>query len=174
MNEEKLIKKLLTNVDEEYKEIVKDILNHEEFLKRKNYHHHENRSVYVHSLSVSIKAYKLARTFHLDKKRAAIGGLLHDFYYMDWQQNIKVKKSFFQLHGFVHSKEALINAKKYFPTLIDKKTSNIIVRHMFPLTPIPPRYIESWIVTIVDKYVSIEIFKSPKELPKYIGIRRKE
>ena len=37
---------------DEYKEIVSEILNNEEFLKRKNYHHHENRSVYYHSLNI--------------------------------------------------------------------------------------------------------------------------
>ncbi|MDD2434645.1 MAG: HDIG domain-containing protein [Bacilli bacterium] len=174
MNEEERILKLLTNVDDEYHEIVKDILNHEEFIKRKNFHHHENRSVYVHCLTVSIKAYKVAKKLNLDKNKAAIGGLLHDFYLKDWQKTIHIKKSFFKLHGFTHSKEALENSKNYFPTLVDKKISNIIVRHMFPLTPIPPLYLESWIVTIVDKYVSLEIFKSPKELPKYIGIKRKE
>lgn len=31
---------------------------------------------------------------------------------------------------------------------------DIIIKHMFPLTIIPPRYLESWIVTFADKYVS--------------------
>lgn len=173
MNEEKIIHDLLENVDSDYFFIIKEILEHEEFLRRKSYHHHENRSVYTHSLLVSIKSYKLARFLKLDKNRAAIGGLLHDFYYEDWQMN-RVKKPFFQQHGFVHPKEALENSKKYFSNKIDKRTKNIIVRHMFPLTLIPPFYPESWIVTIVDKYVSFEIFKDLKQIPKYIGIRKKD
>jgi len=173
MNEEKVIAKLLEKVDENYIFIVKEILNHEEFIKRKTYCHHEDRSVYTHSLSVSIRSYKIAKFLRLDKNRIAIGGLLHDFYYEDWQKN-KSKKPFLKQHGFIHPKEALENSKKYFPTMIDKKTSNIIVRHMFPLTLIPPFFIESWIVTIIDKYVSFEIFKNPKQLPKYIGIRKKD
>jgi hypothetical protein len=42
---------------------------------------------------------------------------------------------------------------------------------MFPLNIKPPFYLESWIVTIVDKCVSIEVFKNPKGLLKYIGIK---
>lgn len=173
MNDEKKIQKLLEKVDNDYFFIVKEILDHEEFIKRKYYIHHEDRSVFTHSLLVSIKSYKIAKFLRLDKNKAAIGGLLHDFYYEDWQRN-KEKKPFFKQHGFVHPKEALENSKKYFPLIIDKKIGNIIVRHMFPLTIIPPFYIESWIVTIVDKYVSLEIFKSPRQLPKYIGIRKKD
>jgi uncharacterized protein len=173
MNEEKIIHDLLEKVDKDYRLIVKEILNNEEFLKRKTYFHHENISVYTHSLIVSIKSYKVAKFLRLDKKGVAIGGLLHDFYYEDWQKN-KKKKKFFKQHGFVHPKEALENSKKYFPTMIDKKTGNIIERHMFPLTFIPPFYLESWIVNIIDKCVSLEIFKNPKQLPKYIGIRKKE
>ena len=50
------------------------------------------------------------------------------------------------------------------------RIENAIKRHMFPLTVIPPRYIEGWIITMADKYVSLEVFKKPKELPRYIGI----
>lgn len=156
--------------DEEYLNIVKQILENEEFIKRKNYHHHYNKSVYDHSLEVSYKSYLIARKLHLDYKSTAIGGLLHDFYYKDWQLN-KEKKKFRELHGFVHASEALENAKKFFPELIDKKTSNIIVRHMFPLNITPPKYKESWIVTIVDKACSMDVLLHPKEYPKYLGLK---
>ena len=42
---------------------------------------------------------------------------------------------------------------------------------MFPLTIIPPHYIEGWIVTSIDKKVSASVFKDIKELPNYVGIR---
>ena len=42
---------------------------------------------------------------------------------------------------------------------------------MFPLT-LPPKYYEGWIVTIADKVVSLEVFKNPKELYKYIGLNK--
>ena len=77
----------------DYYETVKCILEHPEFLKRKNYKHHGETSVYDHSLAVSYTSYRICRFFGLDKKSAAIGGLLHDFYYKPWQEN-KTKKKF--------------------------------------------------------------------------------
>lgn len=156
----------------EYYEIVNEILNHEEFIKRKNYMHHGKISVYDHSLKVSIMAYKISKKLKIgDYKKAAIGGLLHDFYYKPWQNN-KNKKPLFKKHGFTHAKEALENSKKYFPNYIDEKTSNIILRHMFPLNIMPPKYKESWIVTIADKIVSIEAIKEPIFFLSLFGIRK--
>ncbi len=158
--------------NKEFYEIIKPIIEHPEFIKRKKYKHHENESVFEHCLEVSYKSYKVAKALHMNARAAAIGGILHDFYYEDWQEN-KTKKKFFQQHGFVHAREALDNSHKHFPQLIDKRTANIIKRHMFPLTIKPPVYKEGWIVTMVDKGTSLRIFKHPRELPKYLGIRKK-
>lgn len=158
--------------DVDYYNTVKAILEHPEFLKRKEYKHHGNISVYNHCLAVSYSAYRVCRFFGLDKESAAIGGLLHDFYYKPWQENHE-KKKFLKKHGFVHAREALENSKIYFPTLINDKVANIIKRHMFPLNIVPPRYRESWVITMVDKYVSLEVFKEPKKLLMYVGIKRK-
>lgn len=159
-------------IDEEYYDIVKSILESEEFQKRKKYKHHGNISVYSHCLSVSKKSYKIAKKMNLDYKSAAIGGLLHDFYKEPWQENIE-KKKLLEQHGFTHAKEAAINAKEFYPDLVDKKVYDIILRHMFPLNKVPPKYKEGWIVTLVDKGVSMEVFKNPKDLPKLIGIKRR-
>lgn len=163
----------------EYYEIVKEILDNKEFQKRKEYMHHENSSVYDHSLSVSILLYIWAKKWHLDYKSAAIGGLLHDFYDKPWQSKehkleSKTKKGFFKQHGFVHASEAARNAKLFFPHLINPKIDNIIRRHMFPLNIHPPKYIESWMITLVDKYVSLDVLKTPKAWPKYLGIGKKK
>ena len=156
----------------EYYEIVSEILNHEELIKRKSYMHHGKISVYDHSLKVSIMAYKISKKLKIgDYKKAAIGGLLHDFYYKPWQ-NAKTKKPLFKKHGFTHASEALENSKKYFPKYIDEKTSNIILRHMFPLNIIPPKYKESWIVTIADKIVSMEAIKQPIFFLSLFGIKK--
>lgn len=174
MKEAKELKKLYKQMTPEYQSFITEVIEHPEFQKRKTYHHHENRSVYTHSLMVSIKSYKVAKLLHLDYKSAAIGGLLHDFYYEDWQLNLDKKKPLLKSHGFIHPKEALENSKVYFPKMMNKKIENIIVRHMFPLTIVPPFYLESWVITIVDKYVSCEIFKTPQELYKYIGLTKKK
>ena len=169
MNEEKKLLKLYSKMDDQYIEIIDKILNHEEFKKRLFYHHHEDRSVYTHSLMVSLYSYKIAKFFKLDYKSAAVGGLLHDFYYKDWQVNME-KKSIFKMHGFIHAKEALENSNIFFKEYMNEKVSNIILRHMFPLNILPPKYIEGWIITFVDKCVSLEIFKKPQNLYKYVGL----
>ena len=156
---------------QEFLDIVNPIINNEEFLKRKNYAHHENESVYDHSMKVAFSSYLCAKKLKLDYKSVAIGGLLHDFYYEDWQ-NKHVHKKFFQMHGFVHARQALENSKKVFPELMNKKIENIILRHMFPLNITPPKYKESWIVSIMDKKCSMYILKYPKSYLKYIGVRR--
>lgn len=154
-----------------YYNIVKPILENDEFKKRNKFLHHGDRTVYEHSIMVSIKSYKIAKFLHLDISSIAIGALLHDFYTSPWQEN-KNKDSFFKQHGFVHASEALNNSKIFFGNYINDKVSDIIVRHMFPLNILPPKYLESWIVTIVDKYVSLEIFKNPLHLHKYLGIKK--
>lgn len=170
---EKMPRKILNMIDEEYVSIIEQIIKNKEFIKRKNYNHHENRSVYGHSLLVSVKSYNISKKLGLDYKSTAIAGLLHDFYYNDWQKS-NTKDKLFQSHGFRHAKEALENSKIYFPNLLNKKIENAIVRHMFPLNFIPPLYLESWIICLIDKYCSLEVFTKPKQLYKYIGLKKKD
>ena len=152
--------------EEEFLDIVNPILNNKEFLRRKKYKHHGNTSVYEHSFAVSYYAYMMAKKLHLNRKKirnVAIAGMLHDFYYKDWTK-IKEKKPLFQRHGFVHAKEAKDNSIKHFPSLMNKRIENAIERHMFPLNITPPKYIEGWLVTISDKYVSMDVIKNYKIL----------
>ena len=132
--------------DAEYYLIVKDILENPEFLRRKEFRHHGNRTVYDHSLAVSILSYRIAKRLHLDYKSAAIGGLLHDFYYKPWQE-AKDPRPFFKKHGFSHAGEALENSKIYFPYLMNKRVEDIIKKHMFPLNIKPPMCREGWVIT---------------------------
>ncbi|MCK5388763.1 MAG: hypothetical protein KAJ22_05705, partial [Candidatus Izimaplasma sp.] len=50
------------------------------------------------------------------------------------------------------SKISLENAEKYFK--LNNMERDIILRHMWPLTLMPPRFKESIIVSLVDKYIS--------------------
>lgn len=168
MNEARDLEKLNNKMDSEYKKIVSKILENPEFEKRLTYHHHENRSVYVHSLYVSYYSYLIAKKLKLDYKSTAIAGLLHDFYYDDWQMN--PKKGIKNLHGFVHAREAYENSQIYFNDLLNNKINDCIRKHMFPLTIRPPKYTEGWIITLVDKIVSLKVLKSPKQLYKYVGL----
>ena len=134
---------------------------------------------------VSFKSFLVAKFYNLNVYDATIAGLLHDFYPQAWQYSkelyeldptyltryFKKHKKITELHGFVHGKEAAINAKKFFPELVNERILDSIKYHMFPLTIIPPHYIEGWIVTSMDKKVSASVFKDIKELPNYVGIR---
>ena len=163
----------MTHIEaKEYYEIIYDILSNDEFQKRKKYHHHGDITVYDHSLAVSKLSYIIAKKLKKDYKSAAIGGLLHDFYREPWQEK-KEKEKFLKKHGFTHAKDAKENSYYYFPQLMNNKIENIILRHMFPLNKIPPKYVEGWIVTFADKYISLEVFKNPKFLYRLIGIQKK-
>lgn len=43
---------------------------------------------------------------------------------------------------------------------------------MFPLNKIPPKYVESWIVNLCDKYVSLEVIKEPTKIPLLFGFKK--
>lgn len=147
----------------EYFNIVKPILEHPEFKKRKEYIHHIGETVYEHTLRVSFDSYKIAKKLHWDYKAAAIGGLLHDFYNKPWQDSHE-KRPFLKKHGFVHAEEARINSWKYFPDEMNCKIEDIIRRHMFPLNKRPPKYKESWLISFVDKADSMDFIMHPRIL----------
>lgn len=159
-------------MDKQYFEIVKNILLHPEFQRRKTFIHHENESVYEHSLSVSILSYKIAKKIGANEKDAAIAGLLHDFYVTPWQEVYK-KMPFFKQHGFTHAKDACMNAKRWFPQYMNENIEEAISKHMFPLNPNIPRHKVSYCVTLADKLVSSKILLYPMAWPKYLGIKNK-
>ncbi len=168
-------------MEQEFIRMIDKIVNSEEFQRRKMYRHHENESVYEHSLSVSYLSYCIAKYMHCDIKSAAIAGLLHDFYPYPWQYTETEKlllqipdrpKSLLKQHGFVHAKEALENARKYYPEYMNKRVEDAILRHMFLLNIHPLKYIESWIVTFADKYVSGKVLKHPSQYYKYVGLEK--
>lgn len=145
--------KVINMNNKEFHQITEDILYHPEFLKLKTLRHHK-KDIYHHVARVSYLSFIWAKRLNLDYKAAARGGLLHDFFVYDWRHEGQLKKKkLFEKHGFTHSKEALVNARTHFE--ITDREADIIVKHMFPLTLRPPKYPESWIVTMVDKYVTV-------------------
>jgi hypothetical protein len=58
----------------------------------------------------------------MDYYSTAIGGLLHDFYYNDWQ--LTKRKGIKNVHGFVHAKEAYDNKIINFEFLKENKRYN--------------------------------------------------
>lgn len=161
-------KKKIPSVEElknEHYKIIKEILNHKEFEKRKTYEHHYNESVYDHCLRVSFDAFCIAKKHNWDYKSAAIAGLLHDFYYKPWQENIK-KGPLLEKHGFVHAHEALLNSRKYFKKYLNEEIEDAINRHMFPLNIKPPKYKIGWLIVLVDKADSMDFLLHPSVFMK--------
>lgn len=70
------------------------------------------------------------------------------------------------LHAFTHPQTALENASKLFD--LNEKECDIILKHMWPVTIKLPKYKESYIITLVDKYCAIqESIKSYKSRKKF-------
>ncbi len=148
--------------DKEYMNIVSDIIEHSEFEKTKEIVHHGlNR--FDHCLRVSYYSYKVSKLLKLDYKESARAGLLHDFFFVN-NNDVDASTRIDVLIN--HPKYALNNAKRYFD--LSLKEENIISSHMFPVSLKVPRYMESWIVDIVDNVVAI--FESFYAVRKHIGI----
>ena len=138
-------------IDENYNTLIEDILKHKEFLKLENIEHH-GTSRLKHSKRVSYYSYRICKSMHIDYISAARAGLLHDFFISPIEQTKKEKiKSV-----FTHPKKALKTANTYFE--LNDLEQNIIMSHMFPIYIALPQYLESWIVSIVDKIVGIYEF----------------
>jgi len=147
----------------DFQSLTREFMEHEEFLKLAGINHHGN-SILDHTIKVSYLAWKAGILPGLDRKSMVRGAMLHDFFLYDWKKKSPERKrkfyEIFKMHGFTHPAEALKNAKLYFD--LNDIEENIIKRHMFPLTPVPPLYAESWLVTLCDKWVSLS------EIPLYI------
>ena len=140
--------------DEVYLECIKDLISHDAVLMMDKFIQHGKTTTLDHCVSVSYNSYKLAKLIGLDYKSVARGGLLHDMFLYDWHNLPKVN-SLFKMHGFTHARIAKENAMKYFDLL--EVEIDIIERHMWPLNLTkPPRYRESLLVSLVDKYVSTQ------------------
>ena len=147
------------NISKEYQEIVKEILDHPEFQKLKEYKHH-GITRWDHSLRVSYECYLYAKKHHFNEKSIAKAALVHDFFFVN-HQKVNLFKRIKVL--FTHPKMALENAKKIWK--VSKLEENIILSHMFPLGFCFPKYKESWLVVWKDDIISIvERFSSLKKI----------
>ena len=135
----------------EFNSLTFDILNHNEFIKLKNYFHHTHH-IYDHVVRVAYLSYFFSKLLGLDYISSARGGLLHDFFLYDWRVRKKGDEHR-SLHGKEHPYIALSNANLYFH--INEKEIDIITKHMYPKTKERPMYAESFIVSIMDKVSTI-------------------
>ncbi|VTR70373.1 Metal dependent phosphohydrolase [Desulfosarcina cetonica] len=138
--------------------IVQPLLDHPSILILKDIKHHLGKSRLEHCLDVAWWSFLIARSLSLDDDATVRGALLHDLFYYDWLHEGP------RLHGFRHPTIALKNARKITP--LSKKEEDIIKKHMWPLTVIPPCYKESFVVSLVDKLCSVRDYMCLKKLKK--------
>lgn len=142
----------LSNEDKRYFiKKVKQFLAIERVKQLDDYIQHGNVTCLEHSLSVAYSSFLFCRKFHIkvDTDSLIRGAFFHDFFLYDWH----IYHPSHRLHGFRHPFTAYKNAKKLFHlTSVEK---DIIMKHMWPLTVIPPKYKESYIVCLMDKICSL-------------------
>ena len=132
--------------NKEFYNIVNDILDHKEFLKLKDITHH-GITRYEHCLRVGYYTYLVTKGLRLNYIKATRAAVLHDFFI----DEVASENSINRLRR--HSNYAFLNAKKYF--ILGDLEEDIIKRHMFPITFTPPKYLESWVVDIVDDFAAV-------------------
>lgn len=142
-----LSKKDLSTV-EDYFNCVKDLLADKHVLSLREFAHHKGTTRLQHSLNVSYYNYKLCRLLHLDAKAGARAGLLHDLFFYDRREHTPVEGEGW--HGVGHPKVAFFNASELFS--LTQKEGDMIIKHMWPLSLALPRYRESYVITLVDKF----------------------
>ena len=141
---------------EEFNELIKPYLI-DEFNELKNINHH-GITRYNHSLRVAYYTYIITKFLGFNYEEATIAALLHDFF----TDEVESELGIFKLRR--HPKHALNNASKYF--YLTDLQKDIISTHMFPITFTPPKYLESWVVDIVDDISAIyeKVFSLRKEI----------
>jgi uncharacterized protein len=130
-----------------------DIVKSPSFHKTKEHIQHGTITVHQHCKDVAKCSLAISKTFRIkcDQRALVRGALLHDYFLYDWHD--KDHREIKNLHGFYHPGIALKNAQEHYDlTDIER---DIIHKHMWPLTIVPPKYREGWIVTMADKYCSL-------------------
>ena len=139
----------------------RDILLDPKSQQMKNYIQHGTTTVFEHCVSVAkfslLMAHYLEKTLRIrfDRDSLVRAALLHDYFLYDWHDKTVPGHN---IHGFTHPRTACINADRDFG--LNEVEKDIISKHMFPLTFFPPRYRESVLVTLADKWCALcETFK---------------
>ena len=138
------------NNEMEFEYIIADLISNPTVQQMAHFRHHYTTSCLEHCKHVAFYNYLICKKLKLDYLSATRAGILHDFFLYDWRKKQTDSK---KLHAFYHPRIALNNAQRLFN--INPKEKDIILKHMWPLTIIPPKYIESYIITIVDKYCTL-------------------
>lgn len=138
--------------------VVAELLQSGEVQALKGFRHHIMTTRFQHSLNVSYYNYRLCRLFGLDAKSAARAGLLHDLYHYDTARYSRTKPAI--RHSSYHPMVALERAEQLFR--LNPRERDMIENHMWPVTRTRPKFAETYMITIVDKYCAVLEFLLPQ------------
>ncbi len=148
----------------EYMSCVGDIIEHNKIEKLAGHFQHCNTCRLQHSINVSYYSFIICRKFGWNKEAAARAGLMHDLYYYDW----RVKNNFrTKHHAKWHPLVAKDNARKICD--LHPIEEDAIVKHMWPMTLVPPRFKESYVVCLIDKFCAVVEYSNGR----YLKIRNR-
>ena len=136
---------------QEFYSIISEMDKNPAIQEMKRYKQHYDCSCYDHCLSVAYYSFCICKKLGLDYKSMARAAFVHDLFLYNWRVRQPGRKGF---HAFTHPKLAYRKASNLFN--LNEKEKDIILKHMWPVTIIPPKYLESFIITIVDKYSALE------------------
>ena len=144
---------------EDFIEVCGDIYYSPQLQNLAGFEQHFKINRLQHIRSVAYLSFLVSKKLGLNYTEATRAAMMHDLFYYDWREDNKSHK----LHGYRHPYFSLKNAFYYHGELTKRET-DIIKKHMWPLTPFFPRYKESYVVTAMDKYcATIEMYYSFSE-----------
>jgi uncharacterized protein len=147
-----------TLLETQFVNTARPLLELPEVAKLSQCNHHRGKTRLEHVKEVAYLSFLWGKRLSLDCDAIVRGALLHDLFYYDWLHEGP------RLHGFRHHNIALRNARKITP--LTEKEADIIKKHMWPLTVVPPRYMESLVVSLVDTFCSARDYLNVKKQDK--------
>ncbi len=134
-----------------FSETVLQLMNEGKLQVMKDYIQHGSITTLDHSLMVAYYSWRLNQRLGLKADESSLirGALLHDYFLYDWH----VAEKWHRFHGFRHPAFALKNARQDYQ--LNEIEEEIIKKHMWPLTIIPPTCREAWIVNAMDTFSSV-------------------
>lgn len=140
----------LSNKDDEFQNIIKELIENDTVQEMKKYRQHYETTCFDHCYDAAYYCYLICKKYHLDYISATRAAMLHDLFLYDWRVRQPGRKG---LHAFTHGKRACENACQLFD--LNEKEKDIIIKHMWPVTINFPKSLEGFILTLVDKYCAI-------------------
>ncbi len=145
---DKLLQKIYA--DKYFISIISDMIENNTVKQMHDFKQHYETNCFEHCLVASYYCYLLCKKFNLDYISCSRAAMVHDLFLYDWRKRQNGRKG---LHAFTHPQTAYDNASKLFD--LNEKEKDIIVKHMWPVTLALPKYKESYILTLVDKYCAL-------------------